>query len=80
MNTLKMNVFWDVAPCSLVEIDWRFRDAYRLHRQGVNTSETSVGLCETTRRNIPEDGHIHIRHRENLQSHIVDIVVGEICR
>jgi hypothetical protein len=24
---------------------------------GASTSETSVHFCETTRRNIPEDGH-----------------------
>jgi hypothetical protein len=29
-----MAVFWDVAPCSLVEIDRRFRGAYRLRHQG----------------------------------------------
>jgi hypothetical protein len=31
---IKMIVFWDVAPCSLVEIDPRFRGAYCLHHQG----------------------------------------------
>jgi hypothetical protein len=30
---LKMTVFWDVAPCSLVEIARCFRDAYCLHHQ-----------------------------------------------
>jgi hypothetical protein len=29
-----MAVFWDVAPCSLVDIDWCFRGAYCLHHQG----------------------------------------------
>jgi hypothetical protein len=28
-----MTVFWDVAPCSLVEIDRRFSGAYCLHHQ-----------------------------------------------
>jgi hypothetical protein len=28
------NVFWDVAPCSLVEVYRRFRGAYCLHHQG----------------------------------------------
>jgi hypothetical protein len=28
-----MTVFWDVAPCSLVKIDRRFRGAYWLHNQ-----------------------------------------------
>jgi hypothetical protein len=31
---MKMTVFWDVAPCSLVETDRGFRDAYCLHNQG----------------------------------------------
>jgi hypothetical protein len=29
-----MTVFWHVVPCSLVEIDRRFRGAYCLHHQG----------------------------------------------
>jgi hypothetical protein len=28
-----MTVFWDVEPCSLLEIDRRFRGAYCLHHQ-----------------------------------------------
>jgi hypothetical protein len=31
----KMAVFWDAAPCSLLEIDRRFRSAYCLHHQCV---------------------------------------------
>jgi hypothetical protein len=31
---LKMTVFWDIAPRSLVKFDRRFRGAYRLHYQG----------------------------------------------
>jgi hypothetical protein len=30
---IKMTVFWDLAPCSLVETNRRFRDAYCLHHQ-----------------------------------------------
>jgi hypothetical protein len=30
---MKMTVFWDVVPCSLLEIDRRFRGAYCLHHQ-----------------------------------------------
>jgi hypothetical protein len=32
--SIKMTVFWDVAPWSLVEIDRRFRGAVCLHHQG----------------------------------------------
>jgi hypothetical protein len=57
-----MTAFWDVSPCSLIEIFRRFIGVYWLHRQSddrliamitkaVITSETSD---ETTRRNIQE--------------------------
>jgi hypothetical protein len=29
-----MSVFWDDAPCSLVEINPRFKGAYGVHHQG----------------------------------------------
>jgi hypothetical protein len=32
-----MAAFWVVAPCSLVEVDWRFRGACRLSHQGVES-------------------------------------------
>jgi hypothetical protein len=67
---LKAAVFWDVAPCSLVDIDRRFRGA-----EAVSSSETSVNIDETTRRNIPEDNHLHKCHRENLRSQL-----SFICR
>jgi hypothetical protein len=34
---LKMAVFWVVAPCSMVEVHRRFRDACCLHRQSDHT-------------------------------------------
>jgi hypothetical protein len=50
---MKLTVYWDVEPCSLAEIDRRFRYAYYLHYQGdddwggaVRTSETSVNFYE----------------------------------
>jgi hypothetical protein len=33
------------------------------------TSETSVNLYQTARRNNPVDSHLHTRRRENLKSH-----------
>jgi hypothetical protein len=62
---MQMTVFYDVAPCSLVEIGRRFRDAYCLHHQGalimetVIISETMVIFYQTARRNITEDSHLH---------------------
>jgi hypothetical protein len=70
-----MIVFWDIAQCSLVEIDWRFRGAYSLYHQGamikeaVRTSETLVSWYQTTLYNTPEDSHLHawnISHMSQL--------------
>jgi hypothetical protein len=35
-----------------------------------STSETSVNIHQTKRRNNPEDSHLHSRRRENLKSHL----------
>jgi hypothetical protein len=51
-----MTVFWDVAPCNLVEIYRRFRGVYYLHRQqalvmeAAGTSKISVKFYQITRR------------------------------
>jgi hypothetical protein len=37
--------------------------------EAVSAFETSVNFYQTTRRDIPEDGHLHTRRRENLKSH-----------
>jgi hypothetical protein len=73
---MKMTVFWDVASCSLIEIDQHLRCAYCLHHkiialmmETVNTSETSVNFYETTRCNIAEDSHLHTHRREMPKSH-----------
>jgi hypothetical protein len=74
-----MTAFLDIAPCSLVEGDRRFRSVYCLHHQGdewlnalmmeaVRTSETSVNFYQTTRRDVPEGCHLHTHRRENLKS------------
>jgi hypothetical protein len=52
-----MKTFWDVAPCSVVEIGRRFRGVYCLN-QGlmidvVSTSETSVNFYVIAVLNIP---------------------------
>jgi hypothetical protein len=59
-------IIWDVTPCSLVDIDRRFREAYSLHHQPdhfpdsatVNSSETSVSIYQTTRLNVPKDSRL----------------------
>jgi hypothetical protein len=48
---LKMTLFWDVAPCSLVDIRRRFTGFYCLHHQGkayLKLRALSVRLHDTT--------------------------------
>jgi hypothetical protein len=56
---------------------WKFTDVSEmlaasiiraLMAEAVSTSETSFSIYQTTRRNIPEDTHLHTRSRENLKS------------
>jgi hypothetical protein len=78
---MKMAVFWVVATCSLVEVYRRFRGTCSFHHQAMifargllialmtgakSTSETSVNVYQTTRRNNPEDSHLHTRRLKNL--------------
>jgi hypothetical protein len=49
----------------------RIAQAIVLVVEAGRTSETSVNFYESTRRNIPEDGHLHTSRRENLKSHII---------
>jgi hypothetical protein len=50
----ELKAFWDIGPCSLVEVDRRCRGLYSLMMEAVRTSETSVYLNEITRRYISE--------------------------
>jgi hypothetical protein len=53
--SVKVTVFWDIAPCSLVEIDRRFRRTIALMMmEAESISEESVYLYEITRRYIPK--------------------------
>jgi hypothetical protein len=38
---MKSRIFWDVAPCSHVEVDRRLERAYCLHHQGEEFPEDS---------------------------------------
>jgi hypothetical protein len=43
--------------------------------KAATTSETLVNFYWDTRRNIPEDSHLHIRRRENLKYHHVIYII-----
>jgi hypothetical protein len=59
-----MTVFWDVVPCSLVEIDvsevlTASIITIALMMEAVSTPETLVNFYHTTQHNMPEDNHLH---------------------
>jgi hypothetical protein len=41
--------------------------------EAASTSETSVNFYQTTRRNNPEDTHLHTLSRENLKSNLINL-------
>jgi hypothetical protein len=46
-----------------------------LMMEAASTSETSVSLYESTRRNIPEDSHFHTHRGDYLKSHLVQFTI-----
>jgi hypothetical protein len=67
--TLKMAVFWAVAPCRKIF----------LLMEAESTSETSVKFHQTARSKNPEDSHLHARPIENLNycSAVIFVVVEQ---
>jgi hypothetical protein len=51
-TSLKMAVFWVVAPCRLVDVSMA---------EAAGTSETSVNFQQTTGRYNPEDSRLRVR-------------------
>jgi hypothetical protein len=49
--SMKLAILRDVEPCSM---------AIALMMEAVSISETSVKFYHITRRNMPEDSHIHV--------------------
>jgi hypothetical protein len=43
--------------------------------EAARTSETSVDVYQTTRRNNTEDSHLHTRRRENLNTFSFDLFI-----
>jgi hypothetical protein len=67
---MKIAVFWDVAPCSLVEVlEVLAASIIRaMMMEAARISETFVNSNQTIRRSIPEHSDLHTRRRENLKS------------
>jgi hypothetical protein len=53
-----MKAFWDIALCSLIEVNQRFKRAIALMMDAVHTSDTSVYFNEATWCYIPESYHL----------------------
>jgi hypothetical protein len=57
-------------------IRWRWLSfGHRRDEEAASTSETSAHFYQTTRRNNPEDSHLHTRLRENLKSHTYFLLI-----
>jgi hypothetical protein len=67
-------LFWDITPCSPMEVNRRFEGKCRLHVQG----RTPVDSQRTTLRYIPEDSTLHNHRCENLKSKFIHHVPN-IC-
>jgi hypothetical protein len=59
-TSMKFRVFWDVAPCSHVDVNRRFR----------GSTLTSINFNVTTRRYIPEDSINRVHILRNMISQI----------
>jgi hypothetical protein len=55
-----MTILWDVARCSLVETDRRFRGAHCLHHQGDRRHQKKLNVSDI----------ISKRYEKNLLEHI----------
>jgi hypothetical protein len=70
MITMKMAVFWVVAPCSLVEVYQHFRGTCCFQHQGdevASTCEMLVNFHQNTWHYNSEDSHFHAHHHKNLR-------------
>jgi hypothetical protein len=63
----KMIVFWDV-DCVVSQKLTGTYCLQALMKEAVSTSEMSINFYETTRRNIPEDSHLHDKLRYELHA------------
>jgi hypothetical protein len=67
----KMTPFLDIVPCSLVEVDRRFRGVFCHHRPDRGSVHVwNVSLLQRDCKSyIPECCHLQSRRRDNLKSH-----------
>jgi hypothetical protein len=71
-------VFWDILPCKMI-VDRRFRWS-SLMMEAVRTSETSVDINFTRQYNPEDTSEHHTRHRENLKSHVSEMLTASVIR
>lgn len=81
---MKMVVFWNIVPCSVVETDCNFRDTLlpqsswrRVMMEGGCTMKRRSVFYETARRNVPENSHLYTRRRQNVKWRFVFSLLGE---
>jgi hypothetical protein len=55
----------------------KLSDVSEVRSDSIIASVTSVNFCGMSRRNIPEDNHLHDHRRENLKSDLVNLYGGQ---
>jgi hypothetical protein len=76
--SMKFRVFWDLAPCSHVEVDRRPASIIiALLMEAVCTSETLVNFNVNSRRCIPEYSklHKHLWSCHNIRQRKISVVI-----
>jgi hypothetical protein len=68
-TVMKTATFWVVTPSRPSDVS--IIRAIALIMEAAITSATSANLYQSTRRNNPEDSHLHTPRRENLRSHFI---------
>jgi hypothetical protein len=70
-----LTVFWNIMPCSLIDVYQRFGEICFLHlnlnlkMEAAGDAEILVNIYSNTRRNILEDTNLHSHGCHNLKSH-----------
>jgi hypothetical protein len=86
---LKSTIYWDMTPCSPLNVNRRFGATYRLHLQGRRISRARnqresrsqvdgsdmFEFQQTRQRYIPEDSTLHNHRCENLKSYNLSVVI-----
>jgi hypothetical protein len=70
---MKMSVFWDVAPCNLIDIDRRFRGTYCLHHY--HTDDRGGKLLRNMKHQFSDVSRVEFRVLTNVSANIAVAII-----